>query len=421
MCPRDMHAHWTSSSGPLFVKTIWVKNYHHVILYDENQNHGIKMMRKPNNMRKSFSAYPTTNVKSNKPRRPIERVNSFDLQVTKADVLFNNVDKLRPQFRKQNWARDKIEDLRPISDVIVKKLETKYPRFISNEKTRTFPSNSNVFYHIDTSVNGMDNKNIVGGEGLSSVMYTSNVGNKNDRCDTLSDRVMMWINLTAQWGKFHGISQSTDDASITNRDQLTQNRSFSEEQKMNNLDSPRKFEHSARCKCVTQSEPNASTQTSNLVRDGDALIKFKNGEETSFYNNLKKLEVKNENINNIHIALEVYKDENVNTNETLKKCDINTNENDSETKKGEAIKENTRNDGDEINREKIEIISREETDLGTSFTVENAVMIKSPKHRSIKFDNSRRQLHIFLPNIPKKNTDCDSNISSQGSSLLLQC
>lgn len=346
----DMETHWESSKRPLFVKTVWMNGHRHVLLKRNETN----LDYTQNKSNRKNVGRTTTFPDSSRSINSTEH--SKQLQIKTVSIFLSGIRKFKEVGipHEHNNSRKTIFktytiDVMPTDSVKLKNFneEITFTKLKHYQEGVPPVNRINYFQQNNGKCNPEINSNNIayGHEKLNdSTKLIDNI--QYSYCDdrlinSLSDRVMVWLDLAAQNGD-------------------------GEEKLIQNKLNTQKTLHSKKRVVTAQVYSNIQRKKSAAIVK---MVKRTNGEENF---------------------------DDKNNNEILKP--------DSSILKNMRIN----NTNSYVNEVTENIISRLEGD--------DMHLIKEKSAHKMH-DNSKRQLHIFMPNLPKK-SEINSNCSSKISSLL---
>lgn len=334
--------HWASSSLPLFVKTVWADGHRHVVLRHEDP-----LAHSVTNPPKSRSRLSSScSLKSAKSSSKTERINSQNFKVQTVKLLLSGNSKKSEEIKGCFPYKEPISN-EPVTVNVTPNQRIK-TRNLNNEIH--FWNNQLLCRKLPNYFSKNEPKNLTGYgpvhpdmDALASTIKYDPIYANNP--DTLSERVMVWLDL-AHSGNVGGAASTQNDARRVSTARV--------------CDTP-KIQH-----LEEKSEENWRDESMNRTspKPEDGRQEVNNGEDSI----LKSPRLEND----IFVV-------------------------DKQKSAGKGRFVSPRREGKSPNSQ--------------------SPRAKSAKGREVL----RRELHIFLPVLPKKSSDCGSStLSSKSSSLLIK-
>lgn len=187
MCVGNMNSNnrWESSSRPLFVKTIWDGNNHHVILNKGDPLGEIVNFPKTSRSRKSSGSDRST------ASAPV-RMNDDNLQVSKLQFVVTGGKELKKtpsQLKQIRPNKDKTVTISVIPKTHVKFKSLTEELVLKHKKLPTRKSNSLDIAERSPPIPTTDN-------GVLTPYFTYTKTTEKNNSNSLSERVLNWMNLT---------------------------------------------------------------------------------------------------------------------------------------------------------------------------------------------------------------------------------
>lgn len=322
-----MQTRWETSRRPLFIKTVWVNGYHHPVLFNDDS-----VINESKSVHKERRTKSAAMYNWNSSVRDDEKTDDKCLKITTIKLLLAGIRNFKDvSNNKHNHTA---------SSPMITNAEESYTIDVLPKETIKFKDLNNEITFNQLKCNTSKRNNFYNSKSSSFDVPTTFKTRKLLQCDcnddinnTLSERVMVWLDLAAQSGN----------------------------------------------------DKNLQNLSNNNKKNGK-----KRGMTAQAYN---KANVKVKN-NDKRISFDIVDD--------MKEF---VNNPDQSILKG--VKLSTTNNNQIVNG-KLRI---NETNNETSIDVEYSQRDK-PRTKDTK-----RRIHIFMPNVPKK-IDCDSSLSCKSSSLI---
>lgn len=361
--PVPVESRWESSSRPLFVRTVWVDGHHHVVLGKEDP-----AANRPKKSRSRVSSSCSVNSTDSRASGR-ENVNFQNFKVSTVKLILAGI---HAQNGKQNRANSQLPpscsfdeaitvDVSPIECIKVKNFNkdiqfskkppcSKLHKFRSSQK---YPTEKHQNYDRDNHKN-------YDSAFINSYLKNDTLFNEHN---TLSERVLMWLDLATNSGNINQISNFPPQSDRLKRVSTAK-------------------VYTAKQKRIFREETLNNKRHSHLLTNDISLHPENLMESGEICHQAEKL--------NVH---------------------------DSVPKSGRSPR-----DGNEVfvvqNKQK----RVEEMRLVSTAVKENAASLdlQIKRTKGLKRpETAKRQLHIFLPNLPKKTSECDSLLTVSSRSSLL--